>query len=282
MGGLLCGATLPGSAAAQSLAGSGTEASASAGSDAYTQRGVPAEATAENAVIARTKALAQAQRTAYERMAESLGLPRGLSDSQIDSMVSSIIVEEERSTRTGYSGRLTVNFNPGRAGGPGRATAQAGGYGGGSGGGSGSLASPGATGDAAPPIVPPALSLPAAGYIEAQTRFAGLRDWLDLRRRLLANPEIASVDILAIAVDGARLRLGLRHTPELAMQALPAAGLTLQPPAPTAAPGAAPGMTPGLAPPVRYGAQPAAAPAAASQGAGQGAAPWQLGLAGRI
>ncbi|ONG53350.1 hypothetical protein BKE38_12410 [Pseudoroseomonas deserti] len=258
---------------AQSLATSVAEAPA----DAYTQRGVTAEATAENAVIARTRALAQAQRTAYERMAESLGLPRGLSDSQIDSMVSSIIVEEERSTRTGYSGRLTVNFNPNRAGGPGRASAHAGGSGSASGGGSGSLASSGggAAGDAAPPLVPPALSLPAAGYIEAQTRFSGLREWLDLRQRLAANPEIASVDILAIAVDGARIRLGLRHTPELAMQALPAAGITLQPPVPTAA---APGGMPGLAPPVRYGAQPAAAPA----GAGQATGPWQIGLAGRI
>ncbi|WP_159998697.1 hypothetical protein [Roseomonas sp. 18066] len=264
---------------AQSTAGGMASSVAEAPADAYTQRGVPAAATAENAVIARTRAIAQAQRTAYERMAESLGLPRGLSDSQIDSMVSSIIVEEERSTRSGYSGRLTVNFNPGRAGGPGRASAHAAsGFGGGSGG-SGSLVPPGAstgasTGDAAAPVMPAALSLPAAGYIEAQTRFGGLRDWLDLRRRLLANPEIASIDILAIAVDGARLRLGLRHTPELAMQALPAAGITLQPPAPVAAtPVASPA---GLAPPVRYGAPPAAAPAAAGTG------PWQIGLAGRV
>jgi hypothetical protein len=268
VGGLLCGGPLSGPAAAQGFASgvAGTPA------DAYTQRGVPAEATAENAVVARTKALAQAQRTAYERMAEALGLPRGLSDSQIDAMVSSIIVEEERSSRSGYSGRLTVNFNPNRAGGPGRASAHAGGSGGGSGGGSASLV-PGSSagGDAAPPVTPPGLGLPAAGHIEAQARYLGLSDWLDLRRRLLASPEIASVDILAIAVDGARLRIGLRHSPELAMQALPAAGVTLQPPA---GPGQPAGGQPVLAPPVRLGAQPAAAPA--------GSGPWQVGLAGRI
>ncbi|MDQ1078352.1 hypothetical protein [Pseudoroseomonas cervicalis] len=242
-----------------------------ASGDAYTQRGVPAEATAENAVIARTRALAAAQRTAYDRMADALGLPKGLSDSQIDQMVSSIIVEEERSSRTGYSGRLTVNFNPNRVGGPGRAVA---------GGGSGSSVLSGAapaTGDAAPPVTPSILSAPANAYLETQARFGSLREWLELRRRLRASPEIASVDVVAIAVDGAQLRLGLRRGPGEAAQALQAGGIALLPPA-AAQPGTPPGG--GIAPPVRWGGNalrgaPAAQPASAGGGA------WQVGLAGR-
>lgn len=243
------GAVLPPAAEA-----SGAESSA----NPYSQRGVPAEATAENAVIARTKAIASAQRLAYQRMAGDLGLPTGISDSQIDQMVSSIIVEEERTSRTGYSGRLTVNFNPNRVpGAAGRTVAGAGGT------------MPLTGSDAAPPVMPGAAP---AGYIEASARYAGLREWLELRRRLYSNPEIASVDIQAIAVDGARLRLGLRHGPEVAAQTLPAAGLAVSVPprVPTSAPGR-------LAPPVPFGAAPAAAP---QEGGASG--PWQIGLAGRF
>jgi len=233
----------------------------------YSRHGVPAEATAENAVVARTRAIASAQRLAYERMAGDLDLPKGLSDSQIDQMVSSIIVEEERTSRTTYSGRLTVNFNPGRvARATGRgAVATAG----------GATASPG---DVAPPVMP---SAAPAGYVEASAHYAGLREWLELRRRLYANPEIASVDVLAIAVDGARLRLGLRHGPEMAAQTLPAGGLSVYVPAPSAGPvpAAAPGRLP---PPVPYGAAASTAAPASGAAAGPGAGPWQIGLAGRI
>ncbi|MFC7610285.1 hypothetical protein [Teichococcus aestuarii] len=123
----------------------------------YVQRGVPAEATAENAVIARTRALAAAQRAAYDRMAGELGLTRGLSDSQIDSLVSSIIVEEERTTRTGYSGRLTVNFNQSRV------AARAGG-GGGTGGGTGGVLAGG------PPSGLPATLPPGGGWAATPPR----------------------------------------------------------------------------------------------------------------
>ncbi|PHK94933.1 hypothetical protein CR162_10885 [Pseudoroseomonas rhizosphaerae] len=247
-------------------------AEAAATGNPYVQRGVPAEATAENAVVARTRALAAAQRTAYERMAGELGLPRGLSDSQIDSLVSSIIVEEERTTRNGYNGRLTVNFSQSRV------AARSGGVAGGPSTGPSPGLPPG--GDAAPPVVPAAQQ--AAGFIQAEARFGGQREWLELRRRLLTSPEIASVDIQAIAVDGARLRLGLRQAPQQAMQALPATGLVLVPPAPLApnpfAAPAAPGM---LAPPVRVGAAPNPA-AVVPDGAGASSGPWQIGLAGRI
>lgn len=275
-------------ARAQALPPAMAATAAEPAANPYVQRGVPAEATAENAVIARTRALAAAQRAAYERMAGELGLPRGLSDSQIDSLVSSIIVEEERTTRTGYSGRLTVNFNQSRV-----AARAGGGAGGALAGGpaSGALPPGAGAGDAAPPVMPTA---PAAGFILAEARFTGLREWLELRRRLLTSPEIASMDIQAIAVDGARLRLGLRHAPQQAMQALPATGLALVPPTAQAAsphaaqaanPFAAPVAPGALAPPVRAGAAPAAAPAATAplpNGAGASSGPWQIGLAGRI
>ena len=223
------------------------------------QRGVPAEATAENAVVARTRAIASAQRLAYERMASELGLSRGnLSDSQIDALVDSIIVEQERTTRTGYSGRLTVNFNPGRVG-VRSGTASAAASGSSSGG-----AAPAS--DAAPPIPPPL----AATHVEAVAGFASLGEWLELRRRLLASPEVASVEIQAIAVDGARLRLGLRHTPDLAAQALPMGGVQLF------GAGAQPASAPGTMPrPVPYGGAPQPAGYAPLPGAG----PWQIGLA---
>lgn len=245
-------------------------AAAAEGGGGYVQRGVPAEATAENAVIARTRALASAQRIAYERMAQELGLPKGLSDSQIDGMISSIIVEEERTTRTGYTGRLTVNFNPNRVPGAGRAVAGA--SGGAAGGGFSAPPS-----DAAPPIMPGA-SLPATAFAEATAYYMGLTEWLELRRRLLASPEIASVDINAIAVDGARLRLGLRRDPAAAAAALAASGIAVALPA---AAGAQPAASPGrLPPPVPLGAAAAAQPLPGSTASATG--PWQIGLVGRI
>ena len=245
----------------------------------FTQRGVTVETNAENAVVARTQALATAQRQAYAKMASELGFSRSASDSQIEGMVDSIIVEQERATRTGYSGRLTVNFNPRRvasfagisAGSAGSAQASSSGGGGASGSGS----------DAAPPVVPPGLAArnglantnmafnPASAFIETVAQFGGMAEWLDLRRRLLGNPEIVSVDIVAIAVDGARLRLGLRSAPAVAAQALAGQGVTLQQTG-----GVAPASAiNGLAPPVRAGvATPVAAPNS----------PWLLGIAGRV
>lgn len=234
----------------------------------FTQRGVTVETTAENAVVARTKALTAAQRQAYEKMASELGFSRSASDSQIESMVDSIIVEQERATRTGYNGRLTVNFNPRKVssfagissgGGGGTATAEAGG-------GSGA---PSSSSYVAPPVVPTNQAFnPAAAFVETVAHFNSMPEWLDLRRRLLGSPEVSSVDIVAIAVDGARLRLGLRMQPAEAAQGLASRGILLQ-----QAGGIPPAGRPGvLAPPVRMGASPV--PVA------QPGAAWHLGLAG--
>ncbi|WP_343898032.1 hypothetical protein, partial [Craurococcus roseus] len=87
----------------------------SAGAPNLTQRGIPAEATAENGVLAREKALASGRRLAWEKLAAEAGAPAGnLSDSRIEGMVSSIVIEQERTSPTRYTGRITVNFDPGR------------------------------------------------------------------------------------------------------------------------------------------------------------------------
>jgi hypothetical protein len=248
-------------------------AAAQEGGSGFVQRGVTVETTAENAVVARTKALAAAQRQAFEKMQGELGFTRSASDSQIESMVDSIIVEQERATRTGYNGRLTVNFNQRRVsnfaglstGGSGGATAGAEGGGG----------APNAT-LVAPPVTPTNQGTafnPATAFVDSTARFGGMAEWMDLRRRLQTSPEVSSVDIVAIAVDGARLRLGLRVPPEQAAQGLASRGVTLMQAGgvPPAGRGAA--MQPGvLAPPVRLGAVPV--PVA------QPNAAWHVGLAG--
>ncbi len=141
----------------------------------FTQRGVPAEATAENGVVARERALANGRRAAWERIASSAGVTRSLTDAQIESMVSSIIIEEERTSPTRYTGRITVNFNPGRA----RSYTGGGGVaeGGGPGGGGST------TGDASAERRPQG-PVPAAATVEVVALYGSLGEWLELRRRL--------------------------------------------------------------------------------------------------
>ncbi len=250
----------------------GVPALAQEGGNGFTQRGITVETSAENAVVARNRALATAQRQAYEKMANELGFSRSASDSQIDGLVDSIIVEQERATRTGYTGRLTVNFNPRRVAS----------FAGISAGAAGAVASGGTPGAAPAPTEAPSAAAnqafnPAIAFVETLTQFSSMQEWLALRRRLLAAPEIASVDIAAIAVDGARLRLGLRLPPNEAARALAARGITLQ--QGVAAAPARPATPPGqLAPPVPYGAARPAQPVPAAAPNPNGL--WQLGVAG--
>ncbi len=201
----------------------------------YVQRGVPAEATAENGVVARERALAAGRRAAWERLAGEIGAgSRSLSDSQIESMVDSIIIEQERTAPTRYSGRITVNFNPGRV----RARTGAGLA-------QGNAAGGGLAGTQAEPDEPPRLTGPAVATVEARAHYGSLGEWLELRRRLIAAPEVARLDIVAIAVDGARLRLGLRQPPVVAAEGLiQGAGVAL---APGVGPAAGSGWQVGLA-----------------------------------
>ena len=113
-------------------------------------------------------------------------------------------------TPTRYTGRITVVFN-------GSVRSALGGAAVTGGGGSGNASNPMA-------------GIPASGYVEATTSFGSLQQWLDLRRRMLTAGPVASVDILAISTDGARLRLGLRTAAPEAVNALASNGIALLPP----------------------------------------------------
>ncbi len=191
------------------------------------QHGVPAEATAENGVLAREKALAAGRRTAWERLLEEAGAPpMQLSDSQIENLVSSIVIEQERTYPTRYSGRITVNFNAGRvrsllAGrAPGLPPV---------------AAAPGLGGGAAP-------TGPASNWLEAIANYRSMGEWLELRRRLQSAGAVASVEVLGITVEAARLRLGLRSPPQLAAGDLAGLGIALAPAMGAGPGGAAPGQ----------------------------------------
>jgi hypothetical protein len=187
-----------------------------AASVSYTQRGVPAEATAENGVIARERAFTAGRRAAWERIASAAGVTRSLSDSQIEAMVTSIIIEEERTSPTRYTGRITVNFNPGRV----RAV---------TGGGATAEGGPPPEGATTPGDPPPRPVAPmaAAATIEAVAQYGSLNEWLEIRRRLVANT--ARMEVVAISTDRARLRLGLRAPPAVAAEELARQGLAMVP-----------------------------------------------------
>ena len=220
--------------------------------DPAVQRGVPAEATAANAVLARERAIANAQRLAYQRYAAATGANPNASASQIESLVTSMVVEQERSTLNGYSGRYTIRFR-------GAGTSSSGAMAGGAppGGSLGTAVPPlgGAVAPApAPAAVPPGLPpvLPLTAYLDAGARFSSFGEWLALRQRLLAQPAVGSLDVLAISVDGARLRIGLRSPPAVAAPELAQGGIYLAPSQPPAAnglpvPTTGPGWRVGLA-----------------------------------
>lgn len=177
------------------------------------QAGIPVEATAADSVQARDIALAAGRRAALNRLAAAVGTTApSISDRQIDALVASIQIEEERITSTRYVGRITVVFNS-------QARSLLGG---------GVTGGGGLDGPSAQPN--PLAGLPASSFVEASTSFGSLAQWLDLRRRLLAAGPVARVEILAIATDGARLRLGLRAPAPEATAALANAGVVLTPP----------------------------------------------------
>jgi hypothetical protein len=216
---LAFGAPSPRAAAQEAVAPAEAGLPAARPSNPYIQRGVPAEATAENGVIARERALAAGRRAAWERLASELGVTRSLSDAQIESMVDSIVIEQERTSPTRYAGRITVNFNAGRVRGQTGAGAVAGNAAG------GGLAGTGAVDPAAMPrLGPPVVT------VDAIASYNSLGEWLELRRRLVAAPEVARLDIVAIAVDAARLRIGLRMAAPAAAEGLVQnAGVVLAP-----------------------------------------------------
>ncbi|WP_128080094.1 hypothetical protein [Roseicella frigidaeris] len=177
------------------------------------QRGIPAEASAENGVLARERALAAGRRTAWERLATEAGTTApNLSDSQIDNMVSSIVIEQERTSPTRYAGRITVNFNGNRV--------------------------RGALAGRVPGLAPPAAAAggatatpggPASNWVDAVAIYHSMGEWLEMLRRLKGAGPVASVELRAIAVDAARVRLGLRAPVESVAGDLGGLGLQLAP-----------------------------------------------------
>lgn len=205
--------------------------SAALGGPSLTQRGIPAEATAENGVLARERAHASGRRLAWEKLAAEAGAPAGsLSDSRIEAMVASIVIEQERITNTRYAGRITVNFDAGRVRGAlgSRGGAVAGGE---------AAAGRGDAG-ALPAVAAPPQGPPASNWVEAVATYRSLSEWIELRRRLGGAAPVASVDVVGIAVDAARLRIGLRAPAPAAAGDLAALGIALAP-----VRGAAPGET---------------------------------------
>lgn len=171
------------------------------------QRGVPAEATAGNAVLARDRAHASARRIAWQRLLEQTGAAGGPTppDSQLENMVAALIVEEERTTPTRYSGRLTVQFNPGLVAST-----------------TGRSFTPPAGGGLA-------LNIPMAAqsFMEASSQHSSLAEWLELRRRLRASGSVASMEIISLSMEAARFRLGLRQPAAEAATAMSGVGLVV-------------------------------------------------------
>ena len=196
------------------MAARAQDAPAAPAAISFTQRGVPAEATAENGVIARERALAAGRRAAWERIASAAGVTRTLSDAQIEAMTSSIIIEEERTSPTRYAGRITVNFNPSRA----RAYT--------GGGGEGPVAGTATPGEGGTDARPTAAG-PATSTVEAIALYGSLEEWLELRRRL--RGAAARLEVVAISTDRARLRLGLRSAPGAATEEMARQGIAFGP-----------------------------------------------------
>ncbi len=174
------------------------------------QPGISVEATAESAVQARERAHAQARREAFQRLAASLGTTApSVSDSQLEAWTSALVVEQERTSPTRYTGRLTVRLSPAAASALGR-----------------SVASP-----APLPGVPGgdgAALGPSAASVTATAVYAGFGEWRDLRSRLRASGAVAELEILSIRTDGAVLRLALRGGAAEAQAGLQATGVAVE------------------------------------------------------
>ncbi len=169
------------------------------------QRDVPAEATAENAVVAKDRALAAGQRIAYQRMAAQLGMSPNLSDRDIEALVASLVIESERITPRGYTARITVNFR------------QPGAYRG-----------PLAAGEG-PEVAGGVPAGPASSTIEALASYRGLAEYAALTRQLSASRSVARVEVLGVSGTQARMRLSLRRPPGEAAGDLAEQGVSLLP-----------------------------------------------------
>jgi hypothetical protein len=161
---------------------------------ALTQRGVVAEATAENGVVAQERAFAAGRRSAWDRIQGMVNAPRRPTDAELDRMVRSIVIEQENTGPQRYSGRLTIQFDANAVqsfaeGAEVRAATL-----------------PSGSSSESPISMTPAT--PILGSLEATARYASLNEWLEIRRRVVAAG--ARLDVMAITIDRAHLNIGLR------------------------------------------------------------------------
>jgi len=180
---------------------------------ALTQRGVPADATAENGVVAQERAFTAGRRAAWDRIQGMFNTARRPTDAELDRMVRSIVIEQETTSPQRYSGRLTIQFDPESVrsfveGGEVQAATQ----------------SAGPAPDAPVRVTPPT---PILTTLEAVARYGSLNEWLEIRRRATAAG--VKLDVVGISTDRARLKLGLRIPVGLAPEALGQHGLRLAP-----------------------------------------------------
>ena len=180
---------------------------------ALTQRGVPAEATAENGVVAQERAFAAGRRAAWDRIQGMVNTPRRPTDAELDRMVRSIVIEQETTGPQRYTGRMTIQFDAEAVqsfaeGGEVRAA---------------TLPS-GIASEAPANVTTPT---PVLASLEATARYGSLNEWLEIRRRVVAAG--AKLDVMAITTDRAHLNLGLRVPVGLAQEVFAQSGLQLVP-----------------------------------------------------
>jgi hypothetical protein len=180
---------------------------------ALTQRGVPADATAENGVVAQERAFTAGRRAAWDRIQGMFSTPRRPTDAELDRMVRSIVIEQEITSPQRYSGRLTIQFDPESV----RSFVE--------GGEVQTATQPAGPAPEAPVHVTP--PTPVLATLEAEARYGSLNEWLEIRRRATAAG--VRLDVVGISTDRARLRLGLRVPVGLAPEALGQHGLRLAP-----------------------------------------------------
>ncbi|MCU0986309.1 MAG: hypothetical protein MUC89_15460 [Acetobacteraceae bacterium] len=172
---------------------------AAAQESGFVVRGVAAEATAETATAARERAIAGGLRSAWatllarEAPADQARLG-AISAQDLERLIESYEVENERVGSTRYAATLTVLFRPE----PVRALL------------------------AARPSVGP------AGRIEVTAPLSGVNDWVEIRRRLAGAPAVGEVEILSLSRREARLALTVSGGEQAAAAALAAAGLRLR------------------------------------------------------
>jgi hypothetical protein len=180
---------------------------------ALTQRGVVAEATAENGVVAQERAFAAGRRSAWDRIQGMVNAPRRPTDAELDRMVGSIVIEQETTGPQRYSGRLTIRFDADAVqsfaeGAEVRAA---------------TLPS-GIASEASAHVTPPT---PVLASLEATARYGSFNEWLEIRRRVVAAG--AKLDVMAITTDRAHLSLGLRVPVGIAPETFGQHGLQLTP-----------------------------------------------------